>query len=167
MAESNEASRQTVASVEAVRALFARLPDPNRDLVWLTDELIGIAQYLGTFSLELIRDDLDHSTLVCRADSDSPPVPIPGRGPSHLFRPLLARLAVVGAEETGTDLNPYGGRCVLARSSRSGPVSLEIEFVNTTELQRLSMTRKPLTRSCPNVTPPVASSVDPTTQPAG
>lgn len=128
---------------EAVRDLFARLPIPGKDLVWLADELIGIAQHVGSVSLEAVRD-ADNRSLVCHSDS-TPPLTLSGRGPLSLFRPLLARLAVLGADETGTECNPYGGRFTLTRSSRTGPVRLDVEFTNTTASQRLAVIRTPIT----------------------
>ncbi len=152
---------------EAVSELFARLPASGKDVIWLADELIGIAQHVGSVSLEVVRDESDNRTLVCRSNSSSPPLTLTGREPLYLFRPLLARLAVVGAEESGTALNPYGGRSVLSRSSRSGPVRLEIEFANTPESQKLSITRTLVSISRPNGSPVEAASSNPSPQSTG
>lgn len=141
MADTHETGRSTVTAADAVRDLFARLPLPNKDLIWLADELIGIAQHVGSLSLQIERDDSGTRSLVCRS---APPLTIGGRGPVYLFRPLLARLAVLGADETGTEPQPYGGRFALTRSSRTGPVRLEIAFTNTPAAQQLTIDRVPV-----------------------
>ena len=119
MADTRETNCPAVTAAEAVQELFARLPLPGKDLVWLADELLGIVQHVGSASLEVVRDDADHRSLVCRSECGDP-VELPGRGPLSLFRPLLARIAKVGSDETGTECNPYGDRFTLTRSSRSG-----------------------------------------------
>jgi hypothetical protein len=166
MAESREENRQVVNPADAVRELFARLPAAGKDLVWLADELIGIGQHLGSVSLEFERDAAGNQTLVCRSGSTAPPLSLTGQGPLHLFRPLLARLAVVGAEESGSECTPYGGRYVLARSSRTGPVRLELEFTNTPASQRLAITRTPVTMTRLSAAPTQPSTPDTSPQPA-
>jgi hypothetical protein len=151
---------------EAVSELFARLPATGKDIVWLADELIGIAQHVGSVSLEVLRDEAGDRTLVCQSSSSVPPLTLTGREPLYLFRPLLARFAVVGAEETGTEISPYGGQCALSRSSRSGPVRLEIEFTNTPATQRLAITRTPVSISRPNGAPVETTSSNPSPQSA-
>jgi hypothetical protein len=151
-----------VTAAEAVRELFARLPIPGKDLVWLADELLGIAQHVGSVSLGVVRDDAANRSLIYRSN---PPVLLPGRGPLSLFRPLLARLAQVGSDETGTECNPYGDRFALTRSSRSGPVRLEVEFTNTPASQELVITRTPVT-AAPRATGATDSpAADPQPQP--
>lgn len=140
MADTREADRPGVTAAEAARELFARLPVPGKDIVWLADELIGIVQHFGSVALFRL-PDADAHTLVCRAGSEQPFSP--GRGALRLFRPLLARIAVVASDETGTEFRPYGGRYTLTRSSRTGPVRLEIEFTNTPAIQQLTITRVP------------------------
>jgi hypothetical protein len=78
---------------------------------------------------------------------------------------LLARLAQVGSDETGTECNPYGDRFALTRSSRSGPVRLEVEFTNTPASQELVITRTPVT-AAPRATGATDSpAADPQPQP--
>ncbi|MDB5309822.1 MAG: hypothetical protein JWO38_4024 [Gemmataceae bacterium] len=117
---------------ESIRELFARLPAPGRDVVWLADEVISVAQHSGSITL---------------------PDPIIGTGPEgtpdltspfwRLFRPLLARIARLSADETGTEFDPYHGRYVLTRSGREGPVHLEILLTNTAAGSSLRITRVP------------------------
>src|SRR5580698_10759501 len=141
MADTHETNRSIVTPAEAVRELFNRLPEPGKDLVWLADELISIVQYIGTFPLEIVRDETDSSSLFCNCGSPDSAVEVGGRGALYLFRPLLARFAVLGSEEASAEFQPYGGRYSLIRSSRSGPFRLDIEFINTTASQRLSISR--------------------------
>jgi hypothetical protein len=141
MADTRETNRSVVTPSEAVGELFGRLPQTGKDIVWLADELISVVQHIGSISLEIVRDGTDSSSLVCSSDSTESPVIVGGRGPPYLFRPLLARLAVLGSEETGTEFQTYGGRYSLTRSSRSVPVRLDIEYTNTTTTQRLTISR--------------------------
>jgi hypothetical protein len=157
MADTHETDRAGVSAADAVRALFAQLPAPGKDLIWLADELIGIAQHAGSVMLARVADSDAHA-LVCRTDADPPFSP--GRDAVRLFRPLLARLAVLGADETGTEPQLYGGRYALTRSSRGGPVRLEIEFTNTPGLQQLTITRVPVSAPRLSSAPEVAEGAD-------
>jgi hypothetical protein len=165
MVDTDETNRPVVTAAVAVRDLFTRLPLPGKDIVWLADELLAIAQHLGSLSLEVVRDGGDNRSLVCGSDS-VPPFALPGRGPLYLFRPLLARLAKVGADETGTECNPYGGRYALTRSSRSGPVRLEVEFTNTPASQRLVVTHTPVSTAPRSVPAPDSGTADRAAQPS-
>jgi hypothetical protein len=140
MADTHEANRSGLTAANAVRELFAQLPVPDKDVVWLADQVIAIAQHLGSVGLERVRDG-DGRTLVCRTDSTQ--LVIAGRDPLLLFRPLLARFAVLGADETGGEPQLYGGRYALVRSSRTGPVRLEVVFTNTPGSQHVTITRVP------------------------
>jgi hypothetical protein len=153
-----------MTAVEAVRELFARLPVPGKDLVWFVDEFIAVVQHIGSVSLEVARDSSGSSSLLCRSDSTT--LSIPGRGSTSLFRPMLARLAVVGSDETGTEFQPYGGRYTLTRSSRSGPVRLEIDFTNTPATQRLTIARILVTATPRPAETPDSAIAGPKTQPS-
>ena len=141
MADTHEADRPGVTADGAVRELFAQLPVPGKDIVWLADQLLSAAQYLGSIALESVQD-ADGPALVCHTDRARQV--LAGRGPLRLFRPLLARLAVVGADEAGGEPQLYGGRYALVRSSRTGPVRLEVAFTNTPGSQQVAITRVPL-----------------------
>ncbi len=155
-----------MTAAEAVRDLFAHLPAHGKDLVWLADELIGIVQHVGPVFLEVVRDDADNHSLVCRSGSTTPALTLAGRGPLYLFRPLLARLAKLGSDETGTECSPYGDRYALTRSSRSGPVRLGIEFTNTPASQRLAITRTPVTAALRSLSSPDSGTADHAAQPS-
>jgi hypothetical protein len=142
MVDTHEADRPGLTADAAVRELFAQLPLPGKDVVWLADQVIAIAQHLGSVGLECVRDGDAHA-LVCRTDSAQ--LIIAGRDPLRLFRPLLARLAVLGADEAGGEPQLYGGRYALVRSSRTGPVRLEVTFANTPANQHVTITRIPVT----------------------
>jgi hypothetical protein len=140
MADTHEANRPGLSADGAVRELFAQLPVAGKDVVWLADQVISIAQHLGSVALARVQD-ADGPALVCRTDSAQRVVA--GRDPLRLFRPLLARFAVLGADETGGDPQLYGGRYALVRSSRTGPVRLEVAFTNTPGDQQVTITRVP------------------------
>jgi hypothetical protein len=162
MADTHQASSPSVTALDRLHDLFAGYPFPGRDLVWLVDELISIAQHTGSVAMGVNRTpDGSASCLVCAA----PPVlkrqlPLP-QVRTGTFRSILARLAQVGSDETGTECNPYGDRFALTRSSRSGPVRLEVAFTNTPAAQELVITRTPVA-----VTPRAPSATDtPATDP--
>jgi hypothetical protein len=163
MADTHEADRPGLTTGGAVRDLFAQVPAPGKDVVWLADQLLGVAQHLGSLELERVRDGEGHA-LVCR--SDSAQLTIPGRDALRFFRPLLARFAVLGAEEAGGEPQLYGGSYALIRSSRTGPVRLEVAFANTPERQHLTITRVPTAAPRPSNSPPDAASASTPAQPS-
>jgi hypothetical protein len=137
MADTQQADRSGVTAAEAVGALFAR---PPHDVVRLADELISIAQHLGSLELEAVVTGASRAVVV----RGEPSVALPGGGPARLFRPILARLAVLGADETGTACDPYRAAFALVRSARGGPVRLAVELTNTPAVQRVAITRTEL-----------------------
>jgi hypothetical protein len=148
MAEPREADRPLVTPADAVGELFGRLPVPGKDVVWLADELVAIVQHVGSVSLQVEQDEGGSWSLVCRSTPPpAHPIRFSGRGPLYMFRPLLARLAKMASEETATEFQPYGGRYTLTRSSRIGPVRLDVEFTNTPASQRLCITRTLVARA--------------------
>lgn len=140
MGDTHEADRPGLTADGAVRELFAQLPASGKDVVWLADQVIAVAQHLGSVSLERVQE-ADGPALVCRTDSAQ--WVIAGRNLLRLFRPLLARFAVLGADETGGEPQLYGGHYALVRSSRTGPVRLEVAFMNTPGSQHVAITRIP------------------------
>lgn len=140
MADTQQADRAGVTAADAVRELLARPPQPGYDVVRLADDLISVAQHFGSLELEAVVAG-DARAVVVRGE---PSIALPGGGPVRLFRPLLARLAVLGADETGTACDPYRAAFVLVRSARGGPVRLAVELTNTPSVQRLSIARTEL-----------------------
>jgi hypothetical protein len=131
---------------QAVLDLFAQLPDSEKDVVWLADQVLSVAQHAGPVELS--------------AASFGGRQPTPLR---RLFRPLLARLAKAAADETGTQFDPYHGRYTLTRAARDGTVRLEIAITNTPGEQCLCIQRVPVSSPRgPAVLAPV--STPPTTQ---
>ena len=148
MAEPYEAGHSTVNVLNGVYELFSTYPFPGKDLVWLVDEIVQLVQHTGSVHFEFIRDEAGQPCgLVCRSP-ESPAaecrLPVSRLG---VFRSMLARLAVMCSDETGAEFQPYGGRYSLARSSRDGPIRLDIEFINTTASQTLTITRSPVSRT--------------------
>lgn len=141
MADTHEADRPGLNAGEAVRELFAQLPVPGKDVVWLADQVVAIAQHVGSVELERVRNGEEH-TLIYRTDTTQQA--IAGGDLLRLFRPLLARFAVLGADEAGGEPQLYGGRYSLVRSSRTGPVRLEVAFVNTPGSQKVTINRIPM-----------------------
>jgi hypothetical protein len=163
MADTHEADRSGLTAGHAVRDLFAQVPAPGNDVVWLADQLLGVAQHLGSVGLERVRDG-EGRALVCRTDSAQ--LAIPGRDALRLFRPLLARFAVLGAEETGGEPQLYGGSYALVRSSPTGPVRLEVAFANTPEHQHITISRVSTAAPRPSNSPPDAAPASTPIQPS-
>ncbi|MBY0457593.1 MAG: hypothetical protein K2V38_09670 [Gemmataceae bacterium] len=159
MADAHETGRPALTAADAVFGLFAPLLDanePGRDIVWLADQLLGAVQHFGSVTLERTAEGV-----VCQSGEQTRAT---DRVAARLFRPLLARLAVIGVDETGAACDPYSGRYALVRSSRTGPVRLEVAFTNTPAAQRLTIERVPIATSARQAPP---APVEPTpTQPS-
>jgi hypothetical protein len=163
MADTHEADRSGLTADGAVRELFARLPVPGRDVVWLVDQVISITQHVGSVALERVQD-ADGPVLACRTNSAQ--LVVVGRDALRLFRPLLARFAVLGADETGGEPQLYGGRYALVRSSRTGPVRLEVAFTNTPSSQQVTITRVPAAVAPRTGSAPDTGTANPAPQPS-
>jgi len=141
-----------VTATDSLLDLFSPTPRAGKDLVWFGDELINIAQHTDYVRLENRRgeDDPFKRELIYQVDSPTAEVlPLPQQQYQRLFRPLLARLATLGADETGTPWDPYSGCFTLVRSSRGGRVLLRVEYQNTTAEQWVRFTRTMTDRHSP------------------
>lgn len=128
---------------DALRDLLVNPPPPGKDLVWLGDEFLTLAQHTGSLVAEISRAEDGSRSLVCSFDGPTPGRTVfTQRSATYLFRPLLARLAKLGSDETGAEFDPYHTRYTLARSSRDGAVRLEVAIENTPAVQRVQITRK-------------------------
>lgn len=160
MADTRQANHSALTVLDGLRALFADYPFPGRDVVWLVDELVQLIQHGESLSLAM-EGEGDARCLIGSAPA------VPGQElrlvqvRPGVFRSLLARVAVMASDETGTEFQPYGGRYVLTRSSRLGPVRLEIEFTNTPSSQRLSVIRIAASPASPRSPLSEPSSIDP------
>lgn len=126
--------------------MFAQIPQLGKDLVWIVDELLRIVQHSGSLSLTCRAVAGTDNCQILAVDSTHPHagLDLTSRASLYLFRPMLARIAKLSADETGTPFEPYGGRYTLIRSSHAGPVRLDIDFTNTPASQRLEITRTPI-----------------------
>src|SRR5437879_3189422 len=114
MAEPREAEHTSVTPADAVGEVCGRLPESGKAVVWLADEFIAIVQHVGSVRLQVESDEAGNWSLVCHSDPPDPnPIRLSGRGSLYMFRPLLARLAVMASEETVTEFQPYGGHYTL------------------------------------------------------
>jgi len=127
---------------ERLLELFATLPPPGSNLDWYEIGLLAIAAETPSVTVRLV-PDMDATPPSWHLDvEESGRTLTAARGiGTRVFRPLLARLAVIAAEETGGEFQPYGGRYSLTRALPGGPVRLDVEFSNTTGSQRISITR--------------------------
>ena len=128
-------------TADQIPILFEQSLKSPGGVVWLADQLLVLAQHAESISLE----ETD-TELVCHCGDRSVVLP---ESYKRLFRPLLARLAKVAADESGTPFQPYGGRYSIRRAGDSGPVRLEIEIENTPKHQSLRV-RSSLLSDLPN-----------------
>lgn len=134
-------------TADLVVKLFEQTPTEPTGVVWLADQLLVLSQHTESLSLEATPHEL-----LCRIADSTAVVPSPfGR----LFRPLLARLGKVAADESGMPFLPYGGRYKLRRAGESGPVLLDVVIANTPGEQKAHLKREVL-----NLRPPLVV-VDP------
>jgi hypothetical protein len=144
VADTRETDRPVVTAIDGLRDFFTQYPFPGKDIVWLADELLRIAQHFGSIHIESCPDESGlHGVSYSSPEAPDLLVPHP-RFRIGMLRSILARLAVLCSQETGSDFQPYGGRYTLRRSSRVGPVLLEIAFQNNPGCQQLQITRVPV-----------------------
>lgn len=131
---------------ERIVQLFTTPPPPGSNLDWFAGGLLAIAADTPAVTIRSVPDPED-PPFGRRLQIEEPGRMLDGvrRPAARVFRPLLARLAVIAAEETGIEFQPYGGRYSLVRPGAGGPVRLDVEFSNTTGSQQLSITRAPVT----------------------
>lgn len=127
-----------MTATDSVAELFGQVHFPDRGLEWLADQLIAAAMERSIVLIEAVPAE-DHQRILYVLSH--PPVCIEHFRVS-LFRALLAFFSGIGRAETGASVNPYGDRFTLVRQSISGPVTLHIDFANTTGMQRLQIARE-------------------------
>ncbi|MBX9580638.1 MAG: hypothetical protein K2X87_10050 [Gemmataceae bacterium] len=130
---------------DAVRELFAEPRDPAVGLRPLAEGLLSIAGTLGSVELPLPTRRFGRlwSRLV-RPGADL------GGLSRRLFRPLLAYIAGLAAEECRAEFDPYHGRYTLERPGPDGPGRLDVLITNTPGDQRLRIARIPLPAPAPD-----------------
>lgn len=134
----------------AVREFFAEPRVLGQGLRPLAERLISIALTVGPVELPVPAGWFGRlwSRIV------RPRVDLGGLSP-RLFRPLLATVSNLAAEESGAEFDPYHGRYTLDRPGPDGPVRLDVAITNTMGEQRLVIARVPA--QAPAATPePVA-----------
>ena len=132
-----------MTTTDDIRAIFTLGRSASDGLVGWVDDLIRVAQRMDVLHLEGVWDLVTERRLLTHMTAD-PPETFPDFRVGA-FRSMLARTLVLGQHETGVELNLYGDRFSLIRSSGPGPVRLEFEVVNTPACQRLRITRHPIT----------------------
>ena len=134
-----------MTTLDTIRELVAQVRGQGKDVVWLADHVLLVAQHAGGLDLTdtILGDDA--------ADF------------RRLFRPLLARVSKVAAEESGAAFDPYHGRYTLTRAGRGGLTRLEIVITNTAGVRRLQITPSPVAVRGPaaDPTPPPTHVVPP------
>jgi hypothetical protein len=162
MADTRQTNHSALTVLEGLRALFAGYPFPGHDLVWLVDELVHLIQHGESITLTMVGEGEARCLVATAPAAPGQELRLAQVRPS-VFRSMLARVAVMASDETGTEVHPYGGHYVLTRSSRSGPIRLEIDFTNTPSSQRLSILRAAVTAtpSPPNAAAPVPTGPQP------
>lgn len=129
-------------TADQILILFEQSLTTPGGVIWLADQLLVLAQHAESFSLE----ETD-TELFCNCGESSVVLPDSYK---RLFRPLLARLAKVAADESGTPFQPYGGNYELRRAGDLGPVLLDLNIANTTGERSIRVNRQfPIVRALP------------------
>jgi hypothetical protein len=146
---------------ERIIELFTAAPPPGSNIDWFAEGLLTIAADAPGVALRMVPvPELEPPARRFQVEESGRLLTATGPTFSRVFRPLLARLAVIAAEETGTEFQPYGGRYTLTRTGPDGPARLDVEFSNTPADQHWSAIRTLLSPA--NGTP-----TRPATTPAG
>lgn len=137
-------------NADQIPKLFEQSLTSPGGVVWLADQLLVLAQHSD--SLLLAEADTE---LVSKCGDCSVVLAASYR---RLFRPLLARLAKVAADESGTPFQPYGGNYQLRRAGDLGPVLLDLTIANTTGERSILLKRQfPTVRPLPTTTNRIGS----------
>jgi hypothetical protein len=138
---------------ERIVQLFTIPPPSGSNLDWFANGLLSIAVDTPFIALEMVPVPGYEPPIRQLQVEESGRVLTPdGTFAARVFRPLLARLAVMASHETRTEFQPYGGRYSLNRSGTDGPQQLDLEFTNTPAVQRLTITRVPASITSPTWT---------------
>jgi hypothetical protein len=118
--------------------LFLQRPEGVNRIDRLANELLALAMESHFLAFRIVpQKDGDELTFEC---SDSLHVNTSTNpSPLRIFRTLLARFAKMAEEENGTEFNAYGGKLHFDRNSPTGPSRVIVEFVNTGQMQSLSL----------------------------
>ena len=123
-----------MTELEHILGLFARPTPGEAKLVALADGVVAAAASARSSHLwlEFVRRD-DSAAVFTQIEigNDSDRMRTADPAVVRLFRQLLARLAMMGHEESGVEFRPYGGRLTFVRHPVAGPVRLDIEFGNS------------------------------------
>jgi hypothetical protein len=150
MAEPDQAGNPDMTPGEQIIQLFLTVSPPGSNLDWLVGGLLAVAADTPSVTIRVIPDsDIPATKWHLQVEQQGRVSRAEGPGSYRLFRPLLARLAVIAAEETGIEFQPYGGRYSLVRPGTDGPIRLDVEFSNTTVSQHLSITRAAVPTAAP------------------
>ena len=136
------ADMASLTSADRALELFRHRPPEGNPIDWLANQLLALAAECGGLSLRIVLTAGREGPVLELSDSVHL-VTSEDSGPLRLFRTLLARFAKMAEEENGTTFNPYGGKVHFDRPGRGGPIRLDVDFVNTTQIQSITITRRP------------------------
>jgi hypothetical protein len=117
--------------------------DRARGLDGVAEQLLDWAAECGAVRVEKVLPSADHPDAPATFElaDGSGALRTTELTVARLFRPLLARLAVIGATEMGGEPPLYGGRVVITRATAAGPARLDVDLSNVLGCQRLRITR--------------------------
>jgi hypothetical protein len=135
-----------VTGPERLLQVFLDIPKPGRGLLWAADSLLDLAAELPAVRFEKVLPSAEQpeAPATFEVSDGASTLRTTERILVRLFRSLLPRFAVLGAEQMGIEAPLYGGRIVLTRVVGSEPVRLDVDFSNVLGCQRLHITRVPL-----------------------
>lgn len=126
--------------------VFLDAAKPGHGLLWAADRLLDLAAGLPSVRIEKVLPSAEQPEAPRTFELSDGTSTLRTTEPvlARMFRSLLPRFAVLGAEQMGIEAPLYGGRVVLTRVIGGEPVRLDVDFSNVPGCQRLHITRVPL-----------------------
>ncbi|MFO0852113.1 MAG: hypothetical protein U0871_26645 [Gemmataceae bacterium] len=130
---------------ERLLQVFLDMGPPDRALVWAADRLLDLAVELPAVHIRKVApspDRPDEPATFELSDGVST-LETTAERVTRIFRPLMPRFAVLGAQEMGIESPLYGGRVFISRVADGHPIRLDVDFSNTPGAQWLDIIRVP------------------------
>jgi hypothetical protein len=147
---------------ERILELFATLPPPGSSLDWWVDGLMAIL--VDSPAVTIRRTNYPHGESYrseLEVEEGGRVVSSNNRNLIRLFRPLLARLSMIGSETTGKPFQPYSGSYFLERTLLEGTLRFDVTFSNTLPSQQITFIQQPALEIAARRTEPTASAKTP------
>jgi hypothetical protein len=124
-----------MTTAEHVARFLSTPPAPGQTLDWHAQGILSYAAW-GGVAVEAVADGAGRRLRVTASRETAETT---DANALRLFRPLLARLAKLATEESGTAFDPYSGRLHFFRPGWVLAPRVDVEFDNTPAAQRLAI----------------------------